>query len=569
MRVLGLWDGHDAGLALVDDGRLVFALSEERPSRVKRARGFPYRAFAELFEWLGTGYGAIDAVAVAGGSGRLPLRLLDGVYRGRSPGEDPTGTLSRVLRAYENRVSALGPLARLETRLSLATLNSRLQAVGIPGALSMEVVPHHLAHAYSALGTSGLTTPLVLTLDAYGEGCAGARLDGKDERFEEVVPVRHSLAMLYGAITGFLGFREGDEGKVMGLAARGDPEVLGPYFRALVEPGNGRITLGEGMPFRRLRRRIDQASPEDVAAALQARVEEAMERFLRAQLESSWSGPPRDVALAGGLFANCQINGKLLDVEGVRELFVFPHMGDGGLAAGAALRAWHRATDRRGAFSEMAHPFLGMEYGEARMVGALQRAGLHWTRPKVLADAVGRLLASGKSVARFTGREEFGPRALGNRSILFSADDVDLSERVNRRLRRDWFMPFAPATLEERADEMVFNASRIRRAARFMTIAARCTETMAVLSPAAVHRDGTARVQLVSREHHPDFHAILTAYEKRTAIPTVINTSFNRHSEPIVHTPEEAVATFLAARLDALALGPYLVYRDGRDAPGK
>jgi len=358
------------------------------------------------------------------------------------------------------------------------------------------------------------------------------------------------------------------------------------------------VRIRERYPYRRIREAVQGATPEDAAAALQAGVEAAMARFVQRLLRDEppdplqsagrkpGRSPHRNLAAAGGIFANCLVNMRLLDLPGVMGLHIFPHMGDGGLAAGAALWAWHRALSgpelngstqrssaRHGqedrlphgrAWSKLDSVFLGTEYVETRMLEALEEAGLSWCCPADLAAEVACLLAEGKTVARFTGREEFGPRALGHRSILFTAGDPKLAEKVNAKLGRDWFMPFASATLVEAAEDLFKDAGRSLEPARFMTITAQCTSRMRNSSPAAVHLDGTSRVQIVTREDSPGLHGILTAYRKRTGIPTLINTSFNLHCEPIVHTPEEGVRTFLEAGLDSLVMGPFLVHLEAR-----
>ena len=261
------------------------------------------------------------------------------------------------------------------------------------------------------------------------------------------------------------------------------------------------------------------------------------------------------VALCGGVFANVRLNQKISTMAGLDELFVFPHMGDGGLCVGSALLQ-AKATPRK-----LDHVFLGPASSEAEMERALRAAGLSPSRPDNLAEAIATVLAAGGVVGRCTGALEFGPRALGHRTLYAPAHPASLKDSLNAKLDRFEFMPFAPVVLSDRVADWMVVPAAVRHAAGFMTVAVDATERMKEACPAAVHVDGTARPQLADDDVHADMAAILRAYEARTGIPVLINTSLNRHEQPIVHAPADAVAVFLEARLDALALGPFFVTR--------
>ena len=549
--LLGLWDGHEAGVALVAGGRLVFALSEERPARRKRASGFPWMALSRaLAQAEGAGLRVTD-VAVAGRAGRLPLRWADERYAASDPRRDPLANSSHALAAWENLLARAPGLGMLEAHAGALPLRERLKRQ-LDGPFRLHLVPHHEAHAASAMLLPRAPRNLVLTLDAYGEGWAGSVRDADDfDRPRVRLPLSIGLAWLYGAVTVGLGFQEGEEGKVMGLAARGDPARLRARFEALLGPVPSRPRLRFPGCLAEVRGLAGAAPREDVAAALQA-VIEARARALVASLLPPGVQPVR-LLLAGGLFANIRVNQALAALPGVEGVRVFPHMGDGGLAAGAAAWAW-RAT--RGAWPT---PVMGMDLGLAFDAPAMERAlcaaGLPSRRiPDPTAEAAERL-ARGQVLGWFEGREEFGPRALGRRSILFSAHDPRLGDEVNRRLGRDDFMPFGPVTRREDAPAL-WRPPGDGTDLSTMTVAVDATAALADPCPLAVHVDGTSRPQVLDAQTHPALHALLTRHAQATGEPALINTSFNLHGEPIVHTPADALRTARAARLDACLLLP-------------
>lgn len=526
--VLGLWDGHDSGVALAVDGQLRFALNEERVTRRKRASGFPHGALASCLERTGLDPADIGLVAVAGRFGRLAHRVADGAYRRSDPSRDPLSIGSTIARRVETGIARVPGLRALEARGSRAVLVRRLRGHGIQAPICD--VPHHDAHAWSARLVQPAPGSMLVTMDGYGDGLAATfdALDA-DARIELDSP-SHSIALVYGATTRVLGFREGDEGKVMGLAASGTPDpALREWFRKVIAFGRCDPRLGG----RRRREELAVRPREDVAAALQARVEEVALGWIEARRRGRGH-----LAVAGGLFANVALNGRL--AERFDGFAVFPHMGDGGLCVGAAAAAC------RGELAFGA-PFYGPEYAPRELVEAARAAGLE---AQETADPEGALLGvirSGGLTGRFLGRSELGPRALGHRSILLRADAPALADTLNQRLERDEFMPFAP----------------VRRAgagSATMTVVVRADEALRERCPAAVHVDGTSRTQIVDAAVDPGLDRLLEGAES-LGMPALINTSFNRHGEPIVESPQDAIRTFLAAGLDALQLGEHLLIR--------
>ncbi len=548
--VLGLWDGHGAGVALLADGQLLFALSEERPSRHKRHSGFPTRSLALARDFAETRGITIDEVAVAGARGRSPLRLLEPLYSDSNPHREPLGRSSLVAMGWESRLPSLPLLGSLEPLPAKALLRRRIGRV-LRAPFTLHAVDHHDAHAYGALLGPGRDRALVITADAYGEGrSATVRLGSAPSQVISHLHGDFGLALLYGAVTVALGYREGDEGKVMGLAATGNPGPGLARFRALFEPEIPVPRLRRSLTRKGVERLVHDLRPRDTAASLQACVEEQAVAWVRSLLPCATA---TRLHLAGGLFANVRINQNLAELPGLDGLFVFPAMGDEGLAAGAAHHRWHA---RSGCLAlPIATVALGLERTAAAMEAAAQASGLPARRLRSNAEILDHL-AAGRVVCRYRGRDEYGPRALGPSSIIFRADRPEIAARVNRCLGRDPIMAFAPILRAEDAPAWLdtpLPASDLR----FMTVTADARPALAERCPVAVHVDGTARAQLVAAEGDPDLHALLGAWVATSGQPALINTSFNLHGEPIVHSPRDAVRSFTSSGLDVLLLGEW------------
>jgi carbamoyltransferase len=298
------------------------------------------------------------------------------------------------------------------------------------------------------------------------------------------------------------------------------------------------------------------ACREDLAASIQRHSEDICTRYIAYWMARTGL---RQIALAGGVVANVKINQRIHELPGLERIFIYPAMSDEGLGAGAALvEAAERMGGWRAGRRCFEHVYLGPEYGEGQMEAALRGAGITYTRSPDVEAEIARLLAAGYVVARMTGRMEYGPRALGNRSILYRPDDPSVNDWLNHRLARTEFMPFAPSTLAEHADYCFERVQGARNTARFMTITFDCTREMREQAPGVVHVDGTARPQLVAAADNPSYHRLIAEFMRLTGLPTVVNTSFNIHEEPIVCSPEDAVRAFLKGHLDLLALGPFL-----------
>ncbi|MEO1085976.1 MAG: carbamoyltransferase C-terminal domain-containing protein, partial [Acidobacteriota bacterium] len=427
-----------------------------------------------------------------------------------------------------------------------------------------ELVEHHLCHARLGYHGSGFDEALVFVIDGSGDGHSTVLYRGRGGELDFIAGAdeRASLGKYYANATLGLGFHKlTGEGKVMGLAASGDPAPYRGRAGGVVTIEDAETLrlrhhkdlLGNGWALE-VRRDAETLRREDIAAAVQAHFEDTIAALVAHHVERRGVG---QVVLVGGAAMNVKANQRVRELPGVRELFVPPAMTDAGVAAGAALDVAWRRSDRTPRRRRLEHSYLGPSYSEEQIIAALRAQDLEGTAHRVddIDLEVGRRVASGQIVARFAGRLEHGPRSLGNRSILALATDPDVEARLNGRLGRDEFMPFAPAIQEEHAprylDGYVYSP--------FMVETFDVKPEHQARFPAVVHIDGTLRPQVVRRSVAPGFWRVIEAVGERTGDYLVLNTSFNLHGEPIVCSPEDALRSFLGGAADALALGPWLV----------
>lgn len=562
MLILGLSDSHDASATLIENGIVIAAVSEERFTRRKRQQGFPYRSLEYLKSFIRGR--KIEKVYAAGKYGRAAFRLLDTAYSRGDPCKSIFALSSRLACRLENTVVNLPVLREFEAKLSLNAIKRRLKKSGI-SFVSLELLDHHLAHVISVLSAMNSPRYLVVSMDAYGDGKSGVVINVSEGKINclKRISYKSSVAHFYACISAFLGFKEGDEGKVMALADYGKIGKVFTIFRRLFRVDASGIKVDRRFKTRRFLRQLKNYSKEDVACALQKITEEVVVEFVKLNADKS---KEEDILLTGGLFANIKVNQRLHETGLFKRIFVFPNMGDGGTSFVPLVAALGRenfdiciARAHTCKFMPTQHMYLGPEYDKSYIQSVLTENRLDYSEEPDIEKKAARLLSEGKVVARFSGRLEYGPRALGNRSILYQSTDTAVNNWLNKRLKRDEFMPFAPVTLYDFKDSCYLQVAGAESAAKFMTISLACTQWMRAISPAVVHIDGTARPQLIKEEDNPGYYKILKEYYMMTGIPSIINTSFNMHGEPIVCTPQEAVRTFQNAGIDYLAIGRFLV----------
>jgi carbamoyltransferase len=601
MRVLGISPlDKDSTVTVVEDGRIVYAAAEERFTRVKLQTGFPLQALQDALDRTGLvpedfdrvtypfltwdeetrlltrglenerafiDRGASNSTAlIRKALARVPVR--SGAIPGlKDPNEKMEKSLAKTLAyrvlAQESVISRnvakrgseeWGRDASQFHKKWHEELENELDGLGLLPKLKR--IEHHVSHAANAYYTSGFDEALIVTLDGYGSGLAGSISAGRDGKIERLHDLEypHSLGTFYESVTSGLGFKPSrHEGKIVGLAAYGDPAVLKDVLLARfeIQDGNFRIRESNNVYFTRML--ASQFPKIDVAAAYQHVLEVVGTHYVAHYLRRTGL---TNVVMSGGVVANVKFNQRVKEIPEVERVFIHPNMGDGGCGTGAALLEF---PDHPALREPLANAFLGPDFGEDELARVLRESQLPFERFEPIEPKIAQLIAAGKVVARFDGRMEYGPRALGNRSILYHAKEPEVNQWLNQRLGRTEFMPFAPATLFEHRHQCYENVDGAEYAAQFMTITFDCTPFMKKESPAAVHVDGTARPQLVTATSNPSFYRILTEYHRLTGIPSVINTSFNMHEEPIVCTPEDAVRAFLQGNLDYLAIGPFLV----------
>jgi carbamoyltransferase len=561
--LIGFHRSHEASVVLLEeDGRPRFAASEERFSRIKMQGGWPELTAA----YVSKHYDLSGARLVHGG---LPLQR----------------RFSRELRlalynAVHRKLQDVHP-KRFRKLADVALGRARQSESGVFPGIERSYVDHHACHAASAYYPSGFDEAEVVTVDGVGDTLSSRVLHGRAGRLTPVAQRYHTefpLGHNYEYMTAMLGHHpHRHAGKVTGLSAHGSRDdrllrVLEQWLAKVWSAREGRpyffmlhsthgATAGDAAfdaalaELREIRRTVfGDWSNADLAWAIQYLLERDVVRMIE-QVVPRIDGQP--ICLAGGVFANVKLN-KLVKEMGFGKIFVQPAMGDGGLAFGAPL--W-RLAQERGVLTpyRLESVYLGPEYDEMEMLAAIRAEGLEARRCDPIEPAIAEKLAEGRVVARFNGRMEFGPRSLGNRSILYHCADATVNDWLNKRLDRTEFMPFAPATLEDEIHTSYTGLRGAEHTAEFMTITSDCSESFRRTCPAAVHVDGTARPQIVRKSTNPSFHRTLEEYRRLTGIGTVVNTSFNMHEEPIVCTPQDAVRSFMRGHLDYLAMGPFLV----------
>ena len=584
MNILGINAYHgNASAAIVCDGRLIAAVEEERFNRVKYAAGFPVQALRYCLKEAGLTLGDVDHVAVPRNPyARLATKI---VYALRMPSF--ARERAKVLVKFQGIPEALAQAFDTDPKTIRAQFHR---------------IEHHQAHLASSFYCSPHEQAALLSADGLGDFAStmwGAG-NGRSMEIAGAITFPHSLGLYYSAVTQYLGFLKfGDEYKVMGLAAYGQPEQL-EVFRDIVRfeegsRGNGfklgldyfshhhtgpdmswaeadkTPTLGrlfsEGMekrlgPARRADQQLEQRH-RNLAASLQARLEEVYLGMLRRLAERTRL---KAVCLAGGVAFNCVANGKIFDATPFEQVYVQPAAGDGGLSVGAAFFVWHQKLRKPRSFV-MDHAYWGPEYSREEIRSAIDASGVAQKgcaiaelKEEELVRRAATIIADGRILGWFQGRAEWGPRALGNRSIVADPRKPEMKEILNRRIKhREIFRPFAPSILAEATGEY-FEKSH---PSPFMTLAYAVRPAMRDKIPAPTHVDGTGRLQTVTRDANPRYHALISAFRDLTGVPVVLNTSFN-DNEPIVCRPEEAIDCFQRTQMDALVLGDFLITRASR-----
>ncbi len=540
---------HESAAALLVDGKLAAAAEEERFNRIKHGKeaGFdnphqlPERAIRCCLKQAGLTVRDIDHVAYSFDPQRRRKH-----YRPEwwEPRHEETFTLR------------IGQVQGAAEELLGRSLSRRFHFVS-----------HHLAHAASAYFPSGFDRAAVLVIDGIGEtaGASLARAEGPHIKEIDIFDYPHSIGFVWEVFSGFLGFSHYDASKTMGLAAYGSPEAFRDTFRSVLRSEHENFGVAQGllgMTTESRDRLVALLGPPrgedetgfeprhaDIAASLQEATDAAIMALVR---RIKRLVPFENLCLAGGVALNCVANEVVRKSGEFANLFIPSAPHDAGTAIGAAFVV-HGEKRKRAPQRGYSTPYLGPSFKRRDILAAVKSAGLKARQSKSAAREAAKMIADGKIVAWFQGRMEFGPRALGNRSLLADPRRVEMRDILNQKVKhREDFRPFAPSVLAEQADEW-FEVGAHSASHEFMLFAPKVKTAQLDRIPAVVHKDGTARVQLVSRKSNPRFHELISCFFEQTGVPLVVNTSFN-DSEPIVCTPTDAIVTYRKSGIDALVM---------------
>lgn len=565
MIILGVCNANDSGAALIIDGVLVAAANEERFVRKKLFQGFPLKSI----EWLLA-------------SQELSISDIDWVGCGAWAGMDSKHTLPRIVEDIYSQVEQ----TKLESKESVmqrmtvsGNRDTHFRDVLIADLLDIgfrrqQIIfcDHHYSHALTAFIPSPFEDAIVFCADGRGDHRSVTLWEANRSTGLKLIDMATELTSpgaLYGLITKQLGFiPDRHEGKVTGLAARGSESKIYHLLKDIFcfDDTTGRMKSKIGDYYRpflsadlpELRLALENHSREDIAYAVQRVLEESLSDFLVYNITKH---PDKSVnlCLSGGCMGNVKLNYVLSQLPQIKNLYVYPSMGDGGNAVGGAI---HVAMQETG-LSNLDIPtvYLGPGYTDEECEAAAKEANLPYSLiPEgQKAQEVAKLIADGHIIGWFQGRMEYGPRSLGARSILASPCDARINDSLNERLQRSEFMPFAPATTDTLAPLCLVDWKPDQIAAEFMTICYKCLPIMQEKCAAVVHVDNSARPQVVFREKNPEYHDLIMAYYNITGVPAIINTSFNHHEEPILNSPQDALRSLLKGNVDILVMGNVVV----------
>ena len=545
---------HDSSACIARDGEVLFAVAEERLSRVKHDARFPALSIRACLDFAAIRPEQVDFLCQGWSRPRAGFLHDLSCYATRKQPVDARALLNSTRyfasmwhqRGGENRFRQMFP-----------DVNTRFR-----------FVDHHLAHAISAYAFSGFDDAAVLVLDGRGAWEATSLWRGRNGRLEHIwtIPWPNSLGLFYAQFTHYLGFTPySDEWKVMGLAPYGEPGI---NLRDFIVPDDNpyrvdthRLISKDSAPIAGIESRLGpgrvpesdiDARHKNMAFAVQDMCEQAMMTLARAAVTQTGC---RNLCLAGGVALNSKANGKILASGIVDRIFVQPAASDDGVCLGAALAPM---LDNGGKFPmrKMRHAYLGTESSDAEIAKALDTYKIRATRVADPATTAAEMLARGKILGWFQGRMEFGPRALGSRSILADPRDPEMNAKVNNAVKfREWWRPFAPSMLSEVASEYLESATD----SPFMVLTAQVRAEKRTVIPSVTHVDGSARPQTVERDISPLYWRLIYEFGQRTGVPVVMNTSFNLRGEPIVCSPTDAIRTFFSSGMDALVIGSYVV----------
>lgn len=559
MIILGINSAlHDTAAAIVKDGKILAASEEERFDRKKHSGNFPLDTIKFCLKEAKIGINDVDEIAVGmrweeRGTARLKMRSSFGSSE----------------------------LTKFAAKLSMADKNHESEIINIMKnklgyKKSIKFLDHHHCHAASCYFTSGFSSSAVVIIDGAGEFDSTRIYKAEGKQFKKLLQIDYpnSLGKFYGTVTDYLGFKmDCDEGKMMALAAYGSDKLVNKMREILKINNDGTYTLdlsyfdfqkrsGSGVskkfialfgPKRLPDEEITQQH-KDISKAAQTVFEEAVLALVK--LAYNLTGK-ENLCMAGGAILNSVSNGKILESNIFKNVYIYPAAGDNGTSIGAALYSYYSHDNEFLSHEENQSPFLGYKATEKEILDTINKYNLKYKKSEDIFKEVAQLLVKNKIVGWYSGKTEFGPRALGNRSILADPRNTKNKNLVNTKVKkREPFRPFAPTVLKEHAEEY-FDAKR--KNLSYMIVAVNTKKGKRKLIPAVIHVDGTARIQTINKKQNERFWRLIDEFYKITGVPMILNTSFNRRGEPIVNRPDEAVECFLNSGMDVLVLEDFLI----------
>ena len=566
--VLGVGDSsYDSSAVLMKDGEIITAIEEERLNRIKHSGGFPFHSIKKVLEISGVHPNEVDLVAYGTENPDFLVMTMQKINPSRSrvnPLKSRKDDLIiRFFEKYYQLNHSNSIVKGINKKLTHRTVKQFLKGLGIKDK-KIVYVDHHYSHACSAFFSSGFKESLVITADARGDALSMTVSIGDQEGLKRISssPVGASMGNLYGAVTEALGFEYASgEGKTEALAAFGVNTDLykklktfihvdGLKFNGYIAPYHRRISV----PISQI---IQGYKRENIAFAIQNLLEE---KFCELVANAIAETGIKNIALAGGIFFNVKLNQKIMYLPDIKDIHIFPAAGDNGISSGAAFAAYHSEIGEI-KNKRWEHVYLGTEYSNEEIEATLKKKNVSFEKMDDIAGYVGEeILPEGNIIGWYQGRMEYGPRALGHRTVLISPQEKKYHQKILDTIKkRPPFQPFCPSMIKEAEKDYLENPKNV--ANPFMIITFYAHERMRKKAPVGVFIDGSVRVQTVDKETEPKYHGVIEAFGNETGTPILINTSFNRSGEAIVENPNHAITDLYLGRLDYLVIGDYLVKR--------
>ena len=561
MKIIGINYLSESSVCLLVNGSIINAISEERINRTKNWYGLPRKTIDFILKKNNLKAKNIDYFVTSGLSS-ITNDMPNKYAISKKIEKIENSKLKKKIKLKQ--INFLNKRAEHENyvinKRTKKLINKLKNEFG-----EIVIYDHHLSHAASACYSSNFKECICLTIDGWGDNSSAKIFTFSKGKLKEIssTPTIDSLGYFYGSITKLLGFKPHQhEGKILGLAAYGDYKKAKNDIYPMIsydnkkKKFNGNYEKGlyqATFNNRNLKHLTKKYSKKDIAAATQYTLEKVVINCVK-----NLSRKKINLALAGGVFANVKLNQKIKDLKNIKDIFVFPNMGDGGLAVGCAQLCYYNKTKKIP--KKINNVYFGYSFSDKETIRTIKKNKLNFYKSQFVEKEIAEFLVKDKVVAHFNSSMEFGPRALGNRSILCSAKDPAINKTLNKKLGRTEFMPFAPIILDKFSKDYLYINNELDNY-KYMTITCNCKPLMISKAPASVHVDKTARPQIVSQKENRRLYKILSEYYKLSGVPVLINTSFNMHEEPIVFTPEDAIRAFLDGNLDYLIINNFVIQK--------